>query len=412
MNHRLARALPFLVFFGAVAVAIALVATRQAPERRVVEDRGPLVEAIEAPARSVQVIVESQGSVQPVEEIDLVPQVPGAVVWRAPHFDTGGFVERGEVILRLDPRDYDLAVTRAEATVARARYQLQLAREEAAVAQDEWDLVQRHAGAGAGPSDLVLRIPQVRAAAAELQAAEAGLAEAQLRRQRTELRAPFDGRVRQVGVDVGQFAMAGQPVARLYSIEGAEVRVSVPDEDMEWLRIPAAMHTPRPADAAPVMREPDGGEGPAATALSPPRARISGDFAGRRHSWNGRVVRAAGELDPRNRMLDLVVEVADPYGGHAEAQAPLLVGMFVDVEIVGQTVDDVRQLPRSALRENGVVWVADAAGALRFRPARVVHVRGETVLVRLDLAPGERVITSQLSGVTDGMRVRTRRDAS
>lgn len=413
MNKQVLRFLPLIILLVAGGGFAALVATRKAPERRVMPDLGPLVESMPAPTQSLQVVIEAQGSVRPTDEIDLVPQVSGVVVWTAPELESGGFFARGDILLRIDPRDYDLAVTRSEAAVARARYALDLAREEAAAARQEWELVRTHRQLDSEPSDLVLRLPQVRAAQAELLATQAGLAESRLRQQWTEITAPFHGRVRQTSLDVGQYVVANQPVARVYSIERAEIVVAVPHEDMAWLQIPRALPD-APAGLAttdtgtPVSAEEAGeGRGARQAMAVAPRALVRADFAGRTHTWNGNVARAAAELDARSRMLRLVVEVDTPYADGAGNSSPLLVGLFVDVEIFGDTVQDVRVLPRVALHEGDIVWVADAAGALRMRPVQVVHVRDEEILVRMELADTERIIVSQLSGATDGMKIRT-----
>ena len=105
-------------------------------------------------------------------------------------------------------------------------------------------------------------------------------------------------------------------------------------------------------------------------------------------------------------MMRLIVEVDTPYAQGGDSDTPLLVGMFVDVKIFGKSVDGVRVLPRVALREGDIVWVADREGTLHLRPAQVLHARDEGVDVRLDLSDDERIVVSQLSGVTDGMKVR------
>jgi hypothetical protein len=128
-------------------------------------------------------------------------------------------------------------------------------------------------------------------------------------------------------------------------------------------------------------------------------------YAGRQHAWAGRVVRAEGEIDPRSRMVNVVVEVEDPYAD-ADHSAPLMVGLFVDARIRGRDVSGVRQIPREALHADGTVWLVDANGRLWIRPARVVRAGRDSVLVRYDAPPGQRLVTSQLRGVTDGMQVR------
>jgi RND family efflux transporter MFP subunit len=413
MKRQLLKFLPLIILVIGAGVFLVLVASGRAPEHRVMPDYGPLVETLAAPTQTVQVIVEAQGSVQASEEIDLVPQVSGVIVWKTTQMEVGGFFARGEVLLHIDPRDYELAVTGSEAAVARARYQLDLAVEEAAVARQEWEMVRQHRELEAEPNDLVLRLPQVRAAEAELLAAEAGLAEARLRLGRTQIVAPFDGRVRASSLDVGQYVVANQPVSRIYSIEQAEIVVAVLGQDMEWLTIPQRLpDLPMPLSmeqtATDIQQPVAMGEGPPAAAplTAAPRARVHTEFAGRRHTWEGFISRSLAELDARSRMLGLVIEVDAPYAAGVNHDTPLLVGMFVDVEILGSTVDEVRVLPRVALHEGDVVWVAQRDGTLDMRHAQVVRVRDEEVLVRLDLADDERIVISQLGGATQGMKIR------
>lgn len=412
MKKQLLKFLPLIILVVGVGAFLGLASSRKAPERRVVPDLGPLVETLVSPAETLQIVIEAQGSVRPADEIDLVPQVSGVVVWKASQLESGAFFSRGDVLLRIDPRDFELAVTRAQAAVARARYQLDLSREEAVVARQEWQMVRQHREINTEPTDLLLRLPQVRAAEAELLAAEAGLSEANLRLERTQIVAPFDGRVRDSSLDVGQYVMANQPVSRVYSTERAEIVVAVPDQDMAWLVIPQQLPELSAGQMAgqattDIIGNGRGEEMPAPPAMvAMPHARVLADFAGERHMWDGFISRAAAELDARSRMLRLVVEVDAPYAEGPHNGAPLLVGMFVDVEILGESVENVHVLPRAALHEDDVVWVASSAGVLHMRQAQVVHVRDEHVLVRMDLSAGEEVIVSQLSGATEGMKIR------
>lgn len=388
--------------FGAFQL---LASMREPPQRVAPTYAGPLVEAMAAPLQQVQVVVEGQGTVQPDAQIDLVPQVSGVVVWKDADFKPGGTFAKGALLFRLDPRDYELAVQQAAAQVAQARYQLDLAREEAAIAAQEWERL--HAPDPA-PTDLVLRKPQLRAAEAALQGAEARLAEARLRLDRTKVHAPFAGRVRTSRVDVGQHLNAGQAIAQIYSIERAEIVVPVPDEDLGWFTLPLPMDiAPASAPSTPVSkRNAEGHSRAFAFGREGASAVVHGVFAGQRHQWSGRVVRTEGELDPQSRMVRLVVEVEAPYGGMADGIPPLTVGMFVDVAIAGRTVDGVRVLPRAALRQGDRVWAVGRDSVLRIRRAQVVRALENEVLSYIDLEPQERIIVSQLSGVTDGMQVR------
>jgi RND family efflux transporter MFP subunit len=398
MNKLLVKGgIPLLILLVGGGVFWIMVAAGAPPQRQEKSYLGPLVKGMAAPLRQVQILVEGQGTVEPSAQIDLVPQVGGVVVWKSPQLEQGGFFAKGDPLVQIDPRDYELALERTRAEVAQAAFQLDLARQEAEVARQEWDLLEDYSASQ--PSQLVLRLPQLRAAEASHQAAQARLAEAQLRLERTKLYAPFAGRVRQTSLDVGQFVNVGQPVARLYSIEKAQIVVSVPDEDLAWFDVPLG-HV-EGGGAAGVR-----GAGSVSMGAAGAEAIVKGWYGGRHYQWRGRVVRTEGEIDPQSRMVRLVVEVDDPYGDIQSEREALKVGMFVDVDIVGRQVEGVRVLPRMVLRPGNTVWTAGPAGLLKLRSATVVRTMGEDVVVRFDMAADERVVLSQLSGVTEGMKVR------
>ena len=335
--------LPVAILIVGVAAFAALRFTKEAPSRVEQPPRGPLVETLDCPVGVVQITVDAQGSVRPAIEIDLVPQVSGVVVWKSPLLESGGYFRRGDLLAQIDPRDYELAVKAADAELARALYSLEIARGEAHVARDEWERLT--AAAGADPADitevnpLVLHVPQLNVAEASLQAARARRDEARLRLERTKLRASFEGRVRQTSLDRGQYVQAGQPVARIYSIERAEVVVPVPDDELAWLELPnppSGFSVPDPVqpdmDAGLAVVRHGDGETAERHAGSGAEVSVSGRYGGRHHEWSGRLARAEGEFDRQSRMVNLIVEVDDPY---ATGSAPLTAGMFVDVVIKG-----------------------------------------------------------------------------
>ncbi len=406
MKRMLKTLLPILILAVGGTSFVLLKSMKEAPQRIERPHLGPLVETINAPTQQVQVMVEGQGTVRPDAQIDLVPQVSGVVVWKADEFKNGGAFAKGETLFRIDPRDYELSVRQARGQVAQTSYLLELARQETEVARQEW---QRLNGESAQePPDLVLRLPQRRAAAANMQSAEARLEETLLRLERTEWHAPFAGRVRNTRVDVGQHVNAGQSVAQLYSIEKAVIVVPVPDADLAWFALPTPVSSAEVPPTGPLVKDehPERQDLPYLFARRGADAVIQGSFAGRRHEWQGRVVRTEGELDPQSRMVRLVIEVEAPYGGIAAGTPPLTVGMFVDVAIAGRRVDGVRIVPRAALRQGDKVWAVGHDGLLRIRQADVLRRMRDDVLAHIDLHDDERIITSQLSGITDGMKVR------
>lgn len=370
-----------LVAVGALGLA-ALTAGKPSLEKQKPPVPVPMVRTIKVRIGPQPVHILGEGTVRPLRQINLVPQVSGKVIYSSPALVDGGEFKQGDTLLRLEPVDYQLAVILAKAQVKASESNLKLVREEAAVAREEWRLHGSGRSREAGtPPPLVVKEPQLAAARARLEADRANLEKALLNLKRTKLKAPFDGRVSQKNVDIGQFVSPGQVLAGLYSIEAAEIVLPLEDKDLFWFQAPG--FTP--------------GEGPGSLVVV--RAKV----AGREMSWPGRVVRTQGKLDERTRMVSVVVRVEKPYA----QKPPLAVGLFVTAHIQGRTLPQAALIPRSALRQGGLVWVVDEGGRLHFRKVEAVRFQGDEVLVKAGLKDGEIVVISSLKAVTDGMMVRS-----
>lgn len=386
MSGKLKLILPVVIVLGGGLVTAILVRTKPEVETRESPALAPLVRVVTAQPRDIRLDVTAQGTVLPRTETTLVAQVAGEVVEVAADFEAGGFFLQGEVMVTLDPRDFALAVKRREAQVAQAEVLLTREEAEAEVAAVEWEEL----GTGE-PSPLVLRQPQVAEARAALAAAEAELEKARLDLERTRIRAPFDCRVRRKEVDRGRYLTPGQPVAAIHGVDFAEVRLPVPDDQLAYLDLPFAY---RNRDSA--------ASGPAVT--------LRASFAGGQHSWQGRIVRTEGEVDPKSRMLNLVARVERPYDRGSDAAAgrpPLVVGLFVQAQIAGQPAEDVFVLPRSALRDGDRVLIVDDEDRLRFRTVEVLRTAAGNAIVSGGIEAGAQVCISPLDVAVDGMEVRT-----
>ncbi len=385
--HRLRLALRVLLPVFVLAVggwtAKTLVESYEEPQRVDAVVQPPLVNVIQAERTSLRLTVQAEGTVAPRTESQLVPEVSGRVVKVSPSLAAGGFFDAGDVLLRIDPREYELAITRAKAAIEQAGLRLQTEQEESALARREWEAL----GTGE-PSPLLFREPQIAELRSSLGALEASLEQAEYDLERTVLRAPFDGRVRSKQVDVGQFVQRGAVAATLYAVDVAEVRLPIPNAELEYCRLPLAYRD-----------EESSAEGPAVS--------LTARFAGREHSWRGRIVRTEGEIDPRTRMVNAIAQVRDPYArGRDSDRPPLAVGMFVQAEIQGILVPGVIRAPRSALRDGDVVWVVDSGGRLRFRQVDVLRRERDSVLIRDGIREGERICVSPIGTAVDGMAVR------
>ena len=375
--------LPVVVLLVGVFGAWTLIEAREEPERQAIEVPPPLVQVLEVQPRALRLTVKAEGTVFPRTQTELVPEVSGRVIWVSPSLASGGFFEKDEVLLKVDRREYELAVVRARSAVAQAKLSLATEQEEAQLARKEWESL----GEGE-PTPLTFREPQVAQATAMLASSEASLAQAEYDLERTVVKAPYAGRIRTKSVDIGQFVSRGASVARIYAVDYAEIRLPIPDAQLAYVDVPLAFR---------------GQSGEA----QGPKVIVRAQFAGREHQWEGRIVRTEAEIDPQSRMVQAVARVAKPYDQSGRrGRPPLAVGMFVEAEIQGKWVPSVTALPHIALRNNDQVYVIGPGGRLEFRSVDILRAERGRVLVRSGLKAGERVCVSNLETAVDGMRVR------
>ncbi len=375
--------LPFFILVVGVLITVVMIKSRAPVEKRAQAEYTPLVRVIEVQPETVQLLVKTQGTVKPRTEGELVAEVAGQVVWVSPGFAAGGFFEKDEVLVRIDSRDYELAVITARGQVAQARVRFETEEAQAKVAREEW----KQLGTG-DKSPLATRELQLQEAEASLAAAEAALERAQRSLNRTSIRAPFAGRIRAKLTDVGEYVAPGVPVTSVFSVDYAEIRLPIPNEELAYVNLPVDYR----------------GE---ATQQAGPAVQLYADFAGRQHHWQGRIVRVEGEIDQHSRMVHVIAQVDDPYGrDEGQDQIPLAVGLFVEAVIEGNSAEGVYVVPRAAVRGNQVL-VVDAEQKLRFREVKILRNDRENAVISGGLTPGTLICVSNMEAVSDGMKVRT-----
>ncbi len=392
----------FTVAIIGIAFAIMLAKSAKKPESQIPQPKLPAVEVQIAEATRHTYRIQSQGTALPRTSIRLVSEVSGKVVFVAESFDVGQIFAKGDVLLKIDSRDYELALAQARSQVAQAQLRLQMEVKEADVVRREWELLNQ-----GEPTGLQAREPQLASARAALEAALAAEEAAKRNLDRCEIRAPFDGMVARAGVRPGQFAALATPLGELFATDVAEVRLPLIASDLSFIDLP------RP-----------GAKGALGQA---PKVTLSARAGERRTEWLGHIVRSEETVDPMNRMVYVVAQVVDPYGLAKRDGAPLRSGTFVRASIEGRTQENVIVLPRHALRGRNQVWIADPVWIesetstlqewlgyrdqqirLIFRSVDVSFADARQVVITNGIRAGEDVVTSLLAAVVDGMGVKVR----
>lgn len=371
--------LPLLVIGLGITATVIMGAMKDKPEEK--EDVVKAIPVLTATAitEDVTLTVNTQGEVQPRSEIGLVPQVSGKIVYMSPNFIEGGKFKKGDLLLRIDPREYELRLIQARANIAQNETVLTREKSEAALARSDWEDL----GRAGEPTPLTLRAPQMAEAAAKLEAAKAQFGEAQLQLDRTSIYAPFTGRVTLRNVDAGEFVSAGTRLGEIYSTNVMDVKLPMTHDNLRLAGLKLGYEA-----------------GPNSPAID---VTLSANLAGQYSEWPGKIVRTDSRFDSETRVLFAYAEVKDPFG--AQFDMPLAPGLYVDAAITGQKLNDVVTIPRAALRGEDRVYIANADESLSILSVKVLSSDRERVIIGEGLRAGEQVITSPIRGVTEGKKI-------
>ena len=388
-NRRLKIISTFSVAIIGIALAAVLVKTGKRPESQIAKPKLPSVEVRLAEATRHTYRIQSQGTALPRTSIRLVSEVSGKVVSVEVSFDAGQVFAKDDVLLKIDSRDYELALAQSKSQVAQAELRLQMEINEVDVVRREWRLLNQ-----GEPTGLQAREPQLAHARAALEAARATEEAAKRNLDRCIIRAPFAGMVARAGVRPGQFAALAAPLGELFATDIAEVRLPLVTSDLSFIDLPAS-------GAKVVLGQ-------------APKVTLSARAGERRTEWLGHIVRSEETVDPMNRMVYVVAQITDPYGFASGNAAPLRSGTFVRASIEGRTQENVIVLPRQALRGKDRVWVIENGKTrsnrmkLLFRKVKVSFADSEHAVIAEGLESGELVGVSLIPGVIDGMGVNVR----
>ncbi len=384
---------------GACVFAWRLASTRQAPAVFSEPPVTIVVDTMTATMEDHAVEIQTRGQVMARTQSSLVPEVSGSILEVGKCFREGGFFETGDILVRLDDRDYKAALATAQSGLATAR--TQVAQEEAAALQavEDW----KRLGRKEAPSPLVAREPQLAEARAKVDAMQAQVEKAMRDLERTVIRAPYKGRVLEQLADLGQYVTSGREIGRVFAVDYAEVRLPISDEQLAYLDLPEAFRGQELAGSSVLA----GGGGEVqglvtAPGKGQPQVTLRAVVAGKSCEWVGTVVRTSAVVDSETLQSYVTAQVQDPYGKKEGSLAPLKVGQWVEATIRGKTIPQVIPLPRSAVRDGNEVLVVGAGNKLSRRAFTRAWATGDVVYASGGLAPGEIFCTTPLAYAVEG----------
>ena len=374
MNRYIKKYSPLIII--SVSIIIFILMIRLRPEAKFEEPKiiPQLVETMVAYPSEVGAKISSQGTIRPEHEIFVTSELSGKVTWVSKNFLDGAGFKIGDTLMKIEKRDYELALISTESSLFQARLALEREEAEANLASIEWKRV----GKG-DASSLTLREPQLAQARAVLAAAEAAYEQSKRNLERTSIIAPFDGRVRKKMVDLGTNLIPGSRLADIYATASFEVRLPIADKDIPFIGIPLDGTSIDPANR--------------------PEVRLSTSYGGDELNTKGSIVRSQSEINPKTRMISVIATIPI-----SNDNSGFKVGMFVNAEINGLSFPGVTVVPRSAVKDNMIWIVIDEK--LRRKSVEVIRFEKDFAFISDGLNKNDRILITRLSSYVDGMPIR------
>jgi len=372
---------PFLIIGAATLIASVLYILGQVSPQPI-EEPAPLDVNVQILIPiDYEVKIKSTGTTTPITQTILTSEVGGEVIYRSKKFSEGSSVIIGEILAKIDDTDLQLQYKNALLQLASAEVQFAVQQAEAEIAQEAWKQV----GEGAA-QDLTVKKPQLKQAKAALEVAKAQVQSAEKKLNKTEITAPYTGRIKDLNIDLGSTILPGQPVGSMYTSNEIEVTLSIKDSDLQFLDIPMDGRKLNPDQKSLVV--------------------IKSLYKGEMQEWSGNLERVDGVIDPMTRMIKLIANFKNNF---IEDTKPILpIGLFVEAEVSGKRLIDVFMIPNTALTPNGELLVVNQDNTLEIRKVKVIIKMKDHMIVKKEMKAGERVVVSKLSIATNGMLVNPR----
>jgi len=369
---------PILIVISGLIIGSLILFTGPSLEPRAPPENKPLVRTITAKSESIRLSSTAFGTVSPRSENELIPEVSGSIVFMSPSLVSGGFFKKDDLLFSIEPLDYEVALEQSSAALKSAESELENAQRNH---DRQINLAKKQSISEARKEEAINRLRFAESAHRE---AKARVSLAKKNLERTKIRAPYDGRVRNEKIDLGQFVNRGQSIASIYAIDSAEIRLPVHDKELAFLDL-SLFETAKSKDDAVILKA---------------------TFAGEQHTWSARIARTEGELDSRTRMINVIAEIDSPYSSK-DSRPPLTIGLFVEAEILGRFIEDAVVIPQSAIQERNLVYIVNEKNRLEFKKVKILRMINDQAVITDGLKTGDTVCISALRNAEPGMEVRT-----
>jgi len=316
-----------------------------------------------------QVSISAYGNVKIKNAVEIKSQVSGIVTYVSDNLDLGEFVEEGNILVKIDKTDYEIALEKSMSALKQAQSNLTLEKGKQAVAKKEWEIMQKRGGDNISEEQkaLALRVPQLMSARASVKQAEADVRKARLDLKRTVIEAPFNGIVMEKNVSRGSYLNVQGSMAKIISTEDFYIEVYVEKDKLKWLD-----------KSKPVIIESGTGK------------------------FTGNVEEVLPDVQDKGLMAKLLITVKNPL----QSEPPLLVGDYAELTLKGKVLKDIYKIPRSAVSDRGKIYLVDQDSRLRINEYDKMWEDEKNIYVKNTFPPQWKLVVSKIFAPSDGMKVK------
>ena len=365
-RHRFA--LMFVIIIASLLISFLLGKLKSPPEKMTISTE-PLVSTMVVAYDSINISIESQGTVMPLDATKISAEVSGTIINISSKFIPGGVFSKDDVLITIDPDNYFAAQEKSKALLEQRQNEFDDAinlREKGYLSESEY-----------------------LSAATALASAKSELVKADKNLNRTKVKLPYDGMVLSKDIGLGQYVTVGTPLGITFATEYAEVRLPLSDRDLSFIQLPTA------------KKLLDSGVG------NGPKVIFAAEQLGPLARWEGQIVRSEGVVDEKTRVTYAVARIDDPYAlKDASSSLPLPMGTFVSADIKTRTDYTVIPIPRAALKNNRQVIVVNPENRIQLKDVKILNADAKYAYIIDGLDEGERIVITPIENAMNGMVVR------
>lgn len=306
--------------------------------------------------------IESYGLVDAAVKTELLSEVKGKIIYVSESFKDGGTFGQGDLLLSIEDEDYQADVKIANAALILAQQNLLEEEAKAKQAKEDWERV----SVFEKPNSLVLRIPQLASANANVEAARAQLQKAKLLLKRTKIIAPFDGRVIQKNIDISQVVPSNMILGSLYALNNVQIRLPIKNSDIKLLDL----HTN-------------------------PRVNLHSTISS--NIYKGMIKRSESRIDSDSGQLYVIAQI--------QPNKEIYVGEYLKAKIQGKRLKNIILIPNDSIYQGSFVYV-EKEGVLMQRPIEILWQGDEYSIIKKGLNVGDNLIVTMLGAISSGTKVK------